>query len=129
MPAMTAPQAPLPPPTGTNKTSRSGTASRISRTYVATPEIRAGSLAAWTKDFDAREAPGALDEDERAELDRLRREVKDLRQDRDILRLLDRELAKVVVREIDGIPLEVEKGVDQEKGERGVFGGQRALSL
>ena len=48
--------------------------------------ISDGPLAAWTMDFDAREAPGALDEDERVELDRLRREVKDLRQDRDILR-------------------------------------------
>lgn len=48
--------------------------------------ISDGSLAAWTREAEAREAPGALDEDERAELDRLRREVKDLRQDREILR-------------------------------------------
>lgn len=48
--------------------------------------ISDGSLAAWTKEIEAREAPGALDEDEQAELERLRREVKDLLQDRDILR-------------------------------------------
>lgn len=48
--------------------------------------ISDGSLAAWVKVADAAEEPGALDADERAELARLRREVKDLRRDREILR-------------------------------------------
>jgi transposase len=45
-----------------------------------------GSLGAWVKAVEATEAPGALDPDERAELDRLRKENKDLRMDREILR-------------------------------------------
>jgi transposase len=48
--------------------------------------ISDGSLAAWVKDLEAREAPGALDMSERAELERLRAENKDLRSDREILR-------------------------------------------
>ena len=53
--------------------------SERSRAEVAKSlDISDGSLAA--------EAPGALDPDERAELDRLRRENKDLRMDREILR-------------------------------------------
>ena len=48
--------------------------------------ISDGSLAAWVKDLEAREAPGALDASERAELERLRAENKDLRMDREILR-------------------------------------------
>jgi transposase len=48
--------------------------------------ISDGSLAAWVKAVEATEVPGALDPDERAELDRLRRENKDLRMDREILR-------------------------------------------
>ena len=48
--------------------------------------ISDGSLAAWVKAVEATEAPGALDPDERAELDRLRRENKDLRMYREILR-------------------------------------------
>jgi len=39
-----------------------------------------GTLAAWVRDLDARDAPGALKADERAELERLRREVIELRQ-------------------------------------------------
>lgn len=35
---------------------------------------------------EAAEAPGALDADERAELERLRKENKDLRMDREIMR-------------------------------------------
>ncbi len=38
------------------------------------------------KDAKRDEAPGALDRDERAELERLRKENKDLRMDREILR-------------------------------------------
>jgi transposase len=48
--------------------------------------ISDGSLAAWVKAVEREEEPGALDADERAELDRLRKEVKDLRMDREILR-------------------------------------------
>lgn len=48
--------------------------------------ISDGSLAGWVKAFKAAEEPGGLDPDERAELDRLRRENKDLRMDREILR-------------------------------------------
>lgn len=48
--------------------------------------ISDGSLATWVKAADAAEEPGALDADERAELARLRQEVKDLRMDREILR-------------------------------------------
>lgn len=48
--------------------------------------ISDGSLAAWVKAVEAEEEPGALDADERAELERLRKENKDLRMDRDILR-------------------------------------------
>jgi transposase len=40
----------------------------------------------WVKAADAAAEPGALDADERGELNRLRREVKDLRMDREILR-------------------------------------------
>jgi transposase len=48
--------------------------------------ISDGSLAAWVKAVEATEVPGGLDPDERAELERLRRENKDLRMDREILR-------------------------------------------
>lgn len=48
--------------------------------------ISDGTLAAWVREFDARDAPGALNADERAELARLRKEVVELRQDREILR-------------------------------------------
>ena len=48
--------------------------------------ISDGALASWVKAAEAAEAPGALDADERAELERLRRENKDLRMDREILR-------------------------------------------
>jgi len=48
--------------------------------------ISDGSLAAWVKAVKAAEVPGALDANERAELERLRKENKDLRMDREILR-------------------------------------------
>jgi transposase len=48
--------------------------------------IHDGSLAAWVKDAERDETPGALDPDERAELARLRKENAELRQDREILR-------------------------------------------
>jgi transposase len=48
--------------------------------------ISDGSLATWVRDQEAQETPGALDASERAELERLRTENKDLRMDREILR-------------------------------------------
>jgi transposase len=48
--------------------------------------ISDGSLAAWVKAAERDETPGALDASERAELARLRKEVTDLRMDREILR-------------------------------------------
>jgi transposase len=48
--------------------------------------ISDGALASWVKAVEAAEAPGALDADERAELERLRKENKELRMDREILR-------------------------------------------
>ena len=50
------------------------------------------------KAADAAEEPGALDADERAELARLRKEVKDLRQDREILRKAAAYFAKETIR-------------------------------
>ena len=47
--------------------------------------ISDGSLAAWVKKA-AEEVEGGLDVDERAELQRLRRENRELRMDREILR-------------------------------------------
>ena len=48
--------------------------------------ISDGSLAAWVAEFDQRDAPGALNDDERAELARLRKELAEVKQDREILR-------------------------------------------
>jgi transposase len=48
--------------------------------------ISDGSLAAWVKQAKEAERPGALDADERAELERLRKENRDLKMDREILR-------------------------------------------
>ncbi|MGD9637333.1 MAG: transposase [Pirellulales bacterium] len=48
--------------------------------------ISDGSLAAWVKEVEAAEQPGALDASERAELARLRKENADLKLDREILR-------------------------------------------
>ena len=48
--------------------------------------ISDGSLAAWVKQARETERPGALDADERAELERLRKENRELRMDREILR-------------------------------------------
>ncbi len=60
--------------------------------------ISDGSLAAWVKAANAAEEPGALDADERAELARLRKEVKDLRLDREILRKAAAYFAKETIR-------------------------------
>jgi transposase len=48
--------------------------------------ISDGSLAAWVKQAGEAEQPGALDADERALLERLRKENRELRMDREILR-------------------------------------------
>lgn len=48
--------------------------------------ISDGSLANWIKAAERDEASGALDADERAELERLRKENSELRMDREILR-------------------------------------------
>lgn len=48
--------------------------------------ISDGTLAAWVREADAADVPGALDADERAELARLRKENAELRMDREILR-------------------------------------------
>jgi transposase len=48
--------------------------------------IADGSLAAWVKDYRKQSEPGALNEDERAELQRLRKENAELKQDREILK-------------------------------------------
>ena len=48
--------------------------------------ISDGSLAAWVAEFDQRDAPGALNDDERAELARLRKALAEVKQDREILR-------------------------------------------
>jgi transposase len=48
--------------------------------------ISDGSLNTWLKAAERDEVPGALDVSERAELVRLRKENKDLRMDREILR-------------------------------------------
>lgn len=60
--------------------------------------ISDGSLGAWVKAYDERTAPGALDGDERAELARLRKEVVDLRMDREILRKAAAYFAKETIR-------------------------------
>jgi transposase len=48
--------------------------------------ISDGSLAAWVAEFDGRDEPGALSGDERAELARLRKELAEVKQEREILR-------------------------------------------
>ena len=48
--------------------------------------IHDGSLAAWVKEHQRNNAPGAISEDERADLKRLRKENAELKQDREILK-------------------------------------------
>ena len=60
--------------------------------------ISDGALAAWVKQADAADEPGALDGDERAELARLRKENADLRMDREILRKAAAYFAKETTR-------------------------------
>lgn len=59
--------------------------------------ISDGALAAWVKEFDARDA-GGLDENERAELIRLRRELAEVKQEREILRKAAQYFAKETTR-------------------------------
>lgn len=56
-----------------------------------------GSLAAWVKEFDARD-DGGLDEDERAELIRLRKELAEVKEEREILRKAAQYFAKETTR-------------------------------
>ena len=49
------------------------------------PGISDGSLAAWVNEFEARDG-GGLDEDERAELIRLRKRVAEVEEEKEILR-------------------------------------------
>ena len=60
--------------------------------------ISDGSLAAWVKQAEAAEAPGALDPDERTELVRLRKENSELRMDREILRKAAAYFARETIR-------------------------------
>lgn len=60
--------------------------------------ISDGSLAAWVKESERYEQPGALDPDERAELARLRKENQDLRMDREILRKAAAYFARETIR-------------------------------
>ncbi len=60
--------------------------------------IADGSLAAWVKEINAADEPGALDADERAELARLRKENQDLRMDREILRKAAAYFARETIR-------------------------------
>ena len=59
--------------------------------------ISDGSLAAWVVEFDARDA-GGLDEDERAELIRLRTELAEVKEEREILRKAAQYFAKETTR-------------------------------
>ena len=59
--------------------------------------IADGSLAAWAKEFDARDA-GGLDENERAELIRLRKELAEVKEEREILRKAAQYFAKETTR-------------------------------
>jgi transposase len=52
-----------------------------------------GSLAAWVNEFEARDA-GGLDEDERAELIRLRKRVAEVEEEKEILRKAAQYFAK-----------------------------------
>ncbi len=57
-----------------------------------------GSLAAWVKEIDAAEEPGGLDANELAELARLRKEVTDLKMDREVLRKAAAYFARETIR-------------------------------
>ena len=56
--------------------------------------ISDNSLAAWVKQAERNEAPDALDADERAELERLRKENRELRREKDFFRLAAAHFAK-----------------------------------
>ena len=45
-----------------------------------------GALAAWIKDAERDEQPGALSSDERAELNRLRKQLAEVTEEKEILR-------------------------------------------
>ena len=57
-----------------------------------------GTLVAWTAEFDKADAPGALNADERAELVRLRKELVEVKQEREILKKAAQYFAKETTR-------------------------------
>ena len=79
-------------PAGTGKSSGEKPSSCIDRRIGPGAEVARslgisdGSLAAWVKQAREAERPGALDVDERAGLERLCRQNRELRMDREILR-------------------------------------------
>jgi len=60
--------------------------------------ISDGTLVAWTAEFDKADAPGALNADERAELVRLRKELVEVKQEREILKKAAQYFAKETTR-------------------------------
>jgi transposase len=60
--------------------------------------ISDGTLVAWTAEFDKADAPGALNADERAELIRLRKELVEVKQEREILKKAAQYFAKETTR-------------------------------
>ena len=57
-----------------------------------------GALASWIRDAEAAEQPGALSVDERAELNRLRKRVAEVEQEKEILRKAAAYFAKETTR-------------------------------
>ena len=60
--------------------------------------ISDGTLVAWIAEFEQRDAPGALNADERAELVRLRKELAEVKQEREILKKAAAYFAKETTR-------------------------------
>lgn len=60
--------------------------------------ISDGTLVAWTREFDQADALGALNADERAELVRLRKELAEVKQEREILKKAAQYFAKETTR-------------------------------
>ncbi len=60
--------------------------------------ISDGALASWIKEADRAGQPGALSADERAELTRLRKELAEVKQEREILRKAAQYFAKETTR-------------------------------
>ena len=60
--------------------------------------IADGTLVAWLAEFADRDSPGALNNDERAELLRLRKELAEVKEEREILRKAAQYFAKETTR-------------------------------